>query len=152
MVRWFLVGNDSVIKLSTRDKMGLSSNSHKRCDVGSYFEFVISKSRNRGVLYTHNTRILIYIFFILLRYLRCIQLQTLFLLTLTDEFFLNLWKQCEKSKTFISSSVKNVRKDSDIKDLQCKSKKWALHMHQGESPLLPSDCGNFQIFHYFDQL
>ncbi len=40
-------------------------------------------------------------------------------------------------KTFISSPVKkNVRIHSDIKDLQRESKKVALQMQRGDSPLV----------------
>ncbi len=106
-----LVGNDGIITLSRCNNMGLSSNSKKRCDVGWHFLFCISESHDGGVLYAHDTWLLIF-FCINLQYLQCNQLQTLFLLIPTDEkFFPNLWKQNMKvQKTLVGSSVKKHQK------------------------------------------
>ncbi len=58
-----LLGNDNVMTLSRRNKMGLSSNSRKRCDVGRQFWFChIWITWRGGVVHPRHVTADIYIF------------------------------------------------------------------------------------------
>ncbi len=63
--------------------------------------------------------------------------------------FQSLEAEYENTHVLIDSPVKNVRKCSDIKDLQHKSKIVSFQMHQGESPpCFPPIMGIFSLFHF----
>lgn len=151
-----LVGNDNVMILSLRDKMGLPLISQKRCDIQQHFSFchVWVKWQRCVVQPCHATTNLTYLFIIIAIFvMQSIANFTFYQFLQIKSSFPIFRSRTQKCNPFYwFPCQKNVRKFFITKDLQRKSKKKHCKWIGLNPPWFISDCGKFSFFHFQSNL